>query len=103
MSKLEDDKALLQEKRDRIEGLYTAHRILELELEPVRGRFDAAHLREINRRIFQDLPRAGYTDVILGEYRPAVPGGKDWMKNRALETADGSFFVAYPAWMTRRN
>ena len=95
MSKSEDDKALWQEERNRIEGLYTAHRILELELDPVRGRFDAAHLREINRRIFQDLPRVGYTDVTPGEYRPAVPDGKDWMKNRALETADGSFFVAY--------
>lgn len=95
MSKPEDDKARLQEERDRIEGLYTAHRIFELELDPVRGTFDAAHLREINRRIFQDLPGAGYDDVTPGEYRPAVPDGKDWMKNRALETADGSFFVAY--------
>lgn len=95
MSKPEDDKARLQQERDRIEGLYTAHRIFELELDPVRGTFDAAHLREINRRIFQDLPGAGYDDVTPGEYRPAVPDGKDWMKNRALKTADGSFYVAY--------
>ena len=95
MSKPEDDKTRWQEERDRIEGLYTAHRIFELELDPIRGSFDAFHLREINRRIFQDLPGAGYNDVTPGEYRPTVADGKDWMKHRGLETAAGAFFVAY--------
>lgn len=31
-------------------------RIVELKLNPVEGNFDAAHLKEINRRILQDMP-----------------------------------------------
>lgn len=82
-------------ERERIEAGFTFRRITELELEPVRGNFDAAHLREINRRIFQDLPSAGFDDVTPGQYRPQVPDGKDWVKDRGLETVEGSFFVAY--------
>ena len=37
------------------EGEVCNARIVELELDPVRGTFDAAHLQEIHRRIFQDL------------------------------------------------
>ncbi|MDR0781101.1 MAG: hypothetical protein LBF16_10480 [Pseudomonadales bacterium] len=58
-------------------------------------RFDAARLRAIHRHIFQDLPRLGVTDVMPGEYRQAVSQGKDWIKNRSLETVDTSSYVAY--------
>jgi cell filamentation protein len=82
-------------ERERIEGRLTYWRVLELDRDPVRGNFDAVHLKEINRRIFQDLPGAGFADVTPGEYRPSVPDGKDWMKNRVLSTVDVSYFVAY--------
>jgi cell filamentation protein len=95
MSRPKSVKPLLQEERDRIEGLYTAHRIFELKLAPVRGSFDAAHLKEINFRIFQDMPGAGFDDVTPGEYRQPVPEGKDWVKNRGLSTVAGPFHVAY--------
>lgn len=82
---------LLYEK----EAAFTRVRARELELNPVKGIFDAAHLREINRRLFQDLPANGFKDVTPGEYRTPAPEGKDWVKQRGLETVNGSFFVAY--------
>lgn len=83
------------EQRDQFEADCTFRRLVELELDPVRGDFDAAHLKEINRRIFQDLPSAGFTDVTPGEFRKPVPQGKDWMKHRGLSTLEGSFYVVY--------
>lgn len=59
------------------EGRYTRWRIIELEATLVAGCFDAAHLREVNRRIFQDLPGAGFDDVTPGAFRPPVPDGED--------------------------
>ncbi len=82
---------------DDLEGQHTFRRIVELEAHPVRGNFDAAHLREINRRIFQDLPALGIEGVTPGEFRPPVPEGRDWLKHRGLATAEGTFFVAYSA------
>ncbi|NOT65659.1 MAG: hypothetical protein HOP06_06505 [Methylotenera sp.] len=38
------------------ESAFTRVRILELRIKPVIGEFDATHLREINRRILQDMP-----------------------------------------------
>src|SRR5262245_7365765 len=83
------------DQREQLEADYTSKRIFELQLDPVRGKFDAAHLKEINLRIFQDLPGAGCDDVTPCKYRPPVPEGKDWMKNRGLSTVEGSFYVAY--------
>lgn len=84
------------EERDGIEGRYTRLRWLELQRRPVDGLFDAVHLKEINRRIFQDLPGIpGFESVTPGEYRPPVADGLDWQKNRSLSTVNGSFFVAY--------
>lgn len=95
------EQALSIEQREALESDLTALRIVELERNPVTGDFDADHLREINRRIFQDLPRAGLIDVRPGEYRSPVPDGKDWLKNRVLTgpgTARGSsYLVAYSA------
>jgi cell filamentation protein len=88
-------KGMTPDQREQIEADYTFKRVVELELDPVRGSFDAAHLKEINRRIFQDLPGAGFDDVTPGEFRPAVPEGQDWMKDRALSTVEGAFYVAY--------
>lgn len=49
-------KALTAEQRDQLEADYTYQRLYELSLEPVRGNFDAAHLKEVNRRIFKTCP-----------------------------------------------
>ncbi|SNR84338.1 cell filamentation protein [Methylobacillus rhizosphaerae] len=84
-------------KRQENEARFAYVRILELHHAPVQGLFDAAHLREINRRIFQDLPKLGYADVKPGQYRPPVEDGRDWLKTRYLETVRHSLTVAYSA------
>jgi cell filamentation protein len=84
-----------------IEATLTAARIIELEFIPVVGKFDAKHLCEIHRRIFQDLPANGLTAVNPGQYRPEVPIGKHWLKQRKLETLHGNFFVAYSRMDTK--
>jgi cell filamentation protein len=81
--------------RHELEARYTARRIVELELDPVRGRFDAAHLKEVNRRIFQDLPALGFTHLTPGLFRSPVPEGSDWIKHRALTSVNATSFVAY--------
>lgn len=84
-----------QDERVRLESEYTWRNIVALALDPVQGNFDAAHLREINRRIFQDLPGLGFKDVTPGIYRPEVPEGKDWIKRRGFSTFKEVFSVAY--------
>jgi cell filamentation protein len=81
--------------RDQDEARWTRFRAAELAAEPVAGHFDAAHLREINRRLFQDLPNLGYNDATPGEYRPPVEGNHDWYKTRALEGHAARPVVAY--------
>lgn len=76
-------------------GILAARRIVELELVPVEGSFDIEHLKEIHRRIFQDFPRLGFQDITPGQFRPSVPAGHDWYKNRTLESLSASLFVAY--------
>lgn len=82
-------------ERSALEAKFTARRIVELQFDPVRGQFDAAHLREINRRIFQDLPAHGLTAVTPGMFRDPVPDGRDWLKMRWLENVKTTAFVAY--------
>jgi len=49
-----------QAKLDKYERLRTAEAIYDLELNPVRGSFDQAHLQAIHRRIFEKVyPWAG--------------------------------------------
>ena len=83
------------EQRNQLAIDSTFRRIVELELDPVQGNFGVQHLREINRRIFQDLPDLGVEEIIPGEFREMVPEGQDWVKNRTLSTVDGVFCVAY--------
>lgn len=59
-------------QRLQLEADLTSFRILELRLAPVVGDFDVAHLQKIHRRIFQDLPSVGFSDVKPGEFRPPV-------------------------------
>jgi len=91
----DDANRLTAAESRRLESEYTRFRIVELALDPVRGNFDAAHLREINRRIFQDLPGLGFRDVTPGQYRPAVSPGKDWNKQRRLDSVGAHSYVAY--------
>src|SRR3546814_10979783 len=58
-----------------------------LKVDPVEGSFDVAHLREVHRRIFQDLPHHG-----PGEFRPPTPGH---IKNRVLEGTALRYEVPY--------
>lgn len=81
-------------QRLQLEADLTSFRILELRLAPVVGEFDVAHLQEIHRRIFQDLPSVGFPDVTPGAFRPPVDAGVTWMKHRVLESTSG-LFVAY--------
>lgn len=60
-------------------------RIANLELNPVVGVFDAVHLREVHRRIFEGKPEHN-----PGEYRPDAPGH---VKDRRLESDPA---VVYP-------
>ena len=71
----------------RQEGALTWVRIGELDDDPVQGNFDAAHLREIHRRIFQDLPH-----YAPGEYRPEAPAH---IKARGLEAGVHRYYVHY--------
>jgi cell filamentation protein len=56
-------------QRQLLEYAHTKQRIVELRLNPVQGNFDIAHLKEINRRIFQDLP-ALLSDAITPRQHP---------------------------------
>lgn len=70
------------------EGALTFARVRQLELNPVVGTFDAAHLREVHRRIFQDLPHHN-----PGQYRPDAAGH---VKERRLESEPHTQYpVAY--------
>ena len=95
MNQPKSGKPLSAEQRQALEATHTWQRVVELRLDPVRGNFDAAHLKEVNRRIFQDLPGLGFDDVTPGEYRPAVAAGNDWIKTRSLETVAAPSNVAY--------
>jgi len=89
------NKPLSAEQRQALEARYTWQRIVELRLNPVHGNFDTAHLKTINRRIFQDLPALGFADVTPGEFRPPLEPHHDWMKTRHLDTIGVRSHVAY--------
>lgn len=72
---------------DSQEGALTFARITELALSPVRGVFDVAHLKEIHRRIFQDLPLHA-----PGQFRYSAPAH---IKRRQLEASGHHYEVYY--------
>ena len=69
------------------EAALTFARVRELQRDPVQGQFDVAHLQEVHRRIFQDLP-----EHRPGEFRPDAPGH---FKNRELEASGDRILVPY--------
>jgi len=87
----------LENKRKELEALYVEYRIQELRLNPVQGNFDEEHLREIHRKIFQDLPKLGFDNVTPGVFRAETPKELDWVKHRKLETIGIISSVAYSA------
>lgn len=75
-----------KEKAGQLEDRLTFARVAELQINPVQGKFDVAHLKEVHRRIFQDIPHHA-----PGEFRPDAPGH---VKARALESGD-RYYVHY--------
>ncbi|GHT99900.1 hypothetical protein FACS1894154_07940 [Betaproteobacteria bacterium] len=69
------------------DGLCSYAYITKLEFNPVQGNFDAAHLKEVHRRIFEGQPQHA-----PGEYRPDAPAH---IKARALENSDHRYHVHY--------
>lgn len=69
------------------EGSWTALRIAELKENPVRGNFDAEHLKEINRRILQDIPtyHGGIYRMSTGEH----------VRSRSINNGQDSYVVHY--------
>lgn len=72
---------------DNREAFLTATRQSELVLNPVQGKFDVEHLREVHRRIFQDLPHHN-----PGQFRPEARGH---FKERQLESQRVRVSVEY--------
>ena len=69
------------------EAALTFGRVREIYRHPVQGRFDVAHLREVHRRIFQDLP-----DCSPGEFRPDAP---EHLNSHELEATGERIVVRY--------
>ncbi len=69
-----------KQKKERLEGEIARARIIELVVNPVKGSFDAAHLQEIHRRIFQDLPY-----LFPGKIREQT---NSWCKDRVLDNGN---------------
>jgi len=79
------------EEKEQLEAQLVNRRIAELRLNPIRGNFDIAHLKETHHYIFQDLPGEGLWkyDVQPGEFRTEVPKTMAWHKGRDLDTIPG--------------
>jgi cell filamentation protein len=84
------------QERHNLESDLTWRRIRELGLNPIKGDFDAAHLKSIHRYIFQDLAKAGLNHIPPGSFREESSTGK-WLKNRQLTTKPIIYQVAYSA------
>jgi len=82
------------------EQLLVSRRIQQLEENPIQGNYDIAHLKEVHRYIFQDLPRAKLWeyDVPPGEFRTPT---ETWCKPRILDTvldANGNKESSYTSY-----
>jgi len=78
---------LSSQEKERVEGIYIPLRTLELERQPIKGKFDLEHLRRINQHLFQDLPKLGkeYAEFYKpGIFRQEVAKGVIWTKSRKM-------------------
>jgi cell filamentation protein len=84
----EDERRSNEETREKQrEADLVINRLRELRLYPIKGNFNAEHLKAIHGYIFQDLPH----------HRPGVvrEDTKDWIKHRALEGRPVAYDVHY--------
>jgi cell filamentation protein len=74
-------------RRRQREADLVQNRIAELYENPVRGKFDAEHLKAVHAYIFQDTPH----------HQPGVTRGDtpSWTKHRGLEGRPGGHDVPY--------
>ncbi len=77
---------LSDEQKQQLEAKYTYRRVLELSISPVQGNFDAAHLREINRRI-PGSTRPSLNPATAVSIAPTVLCHAHQFKNMANSTA----------------
>ena len=96
----ENDTILTREAKQELETALTSSRIVELQENPVKGSFDAAHLKEIHRRIFQDLPALGIDGISPGEFRSSTDSGHVHKKTRNLCELSAQSYVCY-SWMDK--
>jgi cell filamentation protein len=85
----DDEAAGLAERkvREQRESDLAQNRIRELYENPIKGNFDAEHLRAVNAHIFQDLPH----------HQPGIvrEDTSNWTKHRALEGRPVVYDVPY--------
>ncbi|WP_426422556.1 Fic family protein [Bradyrhizobium genosp. A] len=77
-----------QKAREEREADLVANRIRELRIDPIKGDFDANHLKAVHAYIFQDLPH----------HQPGVmrdDTAETWVKHRALEGRPVAYDVPY--------
>ncbi len=77
-----------QKKKEQYEANVLRLRIAELYLNPIKGSFDAEHLKKVHAYLFQDLP----------EHKPGIIRERTedaWIKHRALEGRPGVYDVYY--------
>jgi hypothetical protein len=58
-----------------IEAALVANRIAEIIERPIDGNYDAAHLREFHRFIFQDLPKYAPVNIVPTRHRTVRNAG----------------------------
>jgi len=84
----EDEQRAAEKARDeQREADLVINRLRELRLDPIKGDFDADHLKAIHAYIFQDLPR----------HQPGITreDSSNWTKHRRLEAGPGAHDVPY--------
>jgi cell filamentation protein len=69
------------------EGALTANRIIHLKEKPIKGNYDAEHLKAINRYLLQDIPM--YNG---GQYR--ISSGEH-VRSRSMNNGEDSYVVHY--------
>jgi len=83
-----------QDILDKVEALYTARRLLQLQKKPLQGNFDLKHLKAIHHYIFQDVyPFAGELrneNIAKGNFRFAdarfiEPAASELFSNLKIE------------------
>lgn len=86
------------ENQKKLESIFVGNRYKELLQNPIKGKFDFEHLKEINRYLFQDMPRLGpeWVDAYKpGVFRYHVFKNHDWIKCRPIKSVNVNSIIAY--------